>query len=54
MCIAHTETLKYLYLLFADARDVGVDLMKYEFNTEAHLMPIAAGGGRASSGECAL
>lgn len=33
------ETLKYLYLLFADDQDV-LSLDKWVFNTEAHLLPI--------------
>lgn len=33
------ETLKYLYLLFADDRRE-VDLERFVFNTEAHLVPI--------------
>jgi endoplasmic reticulum Man9GlcNAc2 1,2-alpha-mannosidase len=32
------ETLKYLYLLFED--DTNIDLDKWIFNTEAHLLPI--------------
>lgn len=32
------ETLKYLYLLFADKHEI--DLDKWVFNTEAHLFPI--------------
>lgn len=34
------ETLKYLYLLFEDARALGVDMDAYELNTEAHLLPL--------------
>lgn len=33
------ETLKYFYLLFSDDRNE-VDLNKFVFNTEAHLIPI--------------
>lgn len=33
------ETLKYFYLLFSDDRNE-VDLDKFVFNTEAHLIPI--------------
>lgn len=33
------ETLKYFYLLFSDDRNE-IDLDKYIFNTEAHLIPI--------------
>ena len=32
------ETLKYLYLLFAEKQEI--DLKKWVFNTEAHLLPI--------------
>ena len=32
------ETLKYLYLLFADRHEV--DLDKWVFNTEGHPLPI--------------
>jgi mannosyl-oligosaccharide alpha-1,2-mannosidase len=34
-----SETLKYFYLLFSDDRKL-IDLEKYIFNTEAHLVPI--------------
>lgn len=34
------ETLKYLYLLFADDPKSLIDLDKYVINTEAHLLPI--------------
>lgn len=34
-----SETLKYLYLLFADDQDI-LPLDKYVFNTEAHPLPI--------------
>lgn len=33
------ETLKYFYLLFSDNRKE-VDLDKFIFNTEAHLIPV--------------
>ena len=33
------ETLKYFYLLFSDDRKE-VDLDKFVFNTEAHLIPV--------------
>ena len=36
------ETLKYFYLLFSDDRSE-IDLDKFVFNTEAHLMPIYSG-----------
>jgi mannosyl-oligosaccharide alpha-1,2-mannosidase len=32
------ETLKYLYLLFADRQEI--DLSRWIFNTEAHLLPL--------------
>ena len=32
------ETLKYLYLLFADQQEI--DLKQWVFNTEAHPMPV--------------
>ena len=32
------ETLKYLYLLFADEHEI--DLDKWLLNTEAHLLPM--------------
>ena len=35
------ETLKYLYLLFAEKEDIAIDLDKYIFTTEAHLLPVA-------------
>ena len=34
------ETLKYLYLLFADPDKHEIDLTKWIFNTEAHPLPI--------------
>uniref|UniRef100_A0A0A9Y2A8 alpha-1,2-Mannosidase n=1 Tax=Lygus hesperus TaxID=30085 RepID=A0A0A9Y2A8_LYGHE len=34
------ETLKYLFLLFADPSDLVVDLDKFLFTTEAHLLPL--------------
>lgn len=34
-----SETLKYLYLLFADDRFI-IDLNKYVINSEAHPLPI--------------
>jgi hypothetical protein len=36
--IAVAETLKYLYLLFAD--DSVIPLDQYVFNTEAHPLPV--------------
>ena len=32
------ETLKYLYLLFADRHEI--DLSQWVFNTDAHLLPL--------------
>ena len=32
------ETLKYLYLLFADRHEI--DLSQWVFNTEGHLLPL--------------
>ncbi|XP_014243854.1 ER degradation-enhancing alpha-mannosidase-like protein 3 [Cimex lectularius] len=34
------ETFKYLYLLFTDPADLIVDLDKFIFTTEAHLLPL--------------
>lgn len=34
------ETLKYLYLLFAEPNEVGVNMEDYVLNTEAHLIPL--------------
>ncbi|KAF6201192.1 hypothetical protein GE061_005639 [Apolygus lucorum] len=34
------ETLKYLFLLFADPSDLVIDLDKFLFTTEAHLLPL--------------
>jgi len=34
------ETLKYLYLLFENDNEPNIDLSKWIFNTEAHLLPI--------------
>ncbi|BET00321.1 Glycosyl hydrolase family 47 [Nesidiocoris tenuis] len=34
------ETFKYLFLLFADAEDLVIDLDKFLFTTEAHLLPL--------------
>lgn len=34
------ETLKYLYLLFSNPKNVAVDLKNYVLNTEAHFIPI--------------
>ena len=35
------ETFKYLYLLFAEERDLIVDLDDFVFTTEAHLLPLS-------------
>lgn len=35
-----SETFKYLFLLFADTDDVDIDMDKYEFSTEAHMLPL--------------
>ena len=35
------ETFKYLYLLFADETDLILDLNKFIFTTEGHLMPLS-------------
>ncbi len=36
-----SETFKYLYLLFAEEEDVGLDVDDFVFTTEAHLLPLA-------------
>lgn len=38
-----SETLKYLYLIFADPSDIDLDLDTYVFTTEAHLLPLSLG-----------
>lgn len=38
-----SETLKYLYLIFAEPSDIGLDLDTYVFTTEAHLLPLSLG-----------
>lgn len=38
-----SETLKYLYLIFAEPQDIGLDLDTYVFTTEAHLLPLSLG-----------
>lgn len=35
------ETLKYLFLLFADPADLVLDLDEFLFTTEAHLLPLS-------------
>lgn len=37
------ETLKYLYLLFSNDNETHVDLDKFIFSTEGHLLPISLG-----------
>ena len=34
------ETFKYLYLLFAEEKDLLLDIDQYLFTTEAHLLPL--------------
>lgn len=36
-----SETIKYLYLLFAEPEDIPIDLDEYVFTTEAHLLPLS-------------
>lgn len=38
-----TETIKYLYLIFADPSELPVDLDRFIFTTEAHLLPLSIG-----------
>lgn len=38
-----SETLKYLYLIFADPSEIDLDLDTYVFTTEAHLLPLSLG-----------
>ena len=35
------ETFKYLYLLFADASDLIIDVDSFVFTTEGHLLPLS-------------
>ena len=35
-----SETLKYLYLLFTEDSNLMIDLNRFIFTTEAHLLPI--------------
>ena len=35
-----SETLKYLYLLFTDESDLLIDINRFIFTTEGHLLPI--------------
>ena len=36
-----SETFKYLYLLFAEEEDLFLDMSKFVFTTEAHLLPLS-------------
>lgn len=38
-----SETLKYLYLMFADPSEISLDLDTFIFTTEAHLLPLSLG-----------
>lgn len=38
-----SETLKYLYLIFADPSEIDFDLDSFIFTTEAHLLPLSLG-----------
>lgn len=38
-----SETLKYLYLIFADPSEIELDLDTFIFTTEAHLLPLTIG-----------
>lgn len=38
-----SETLKYLYLIFADPSEISLDLDTFIFTTEAHLLPLSLG-----------
>ena len=35
-----SETLKYLYLLFTEESDLLVDINRFIFTTEGHLLPL--------------
>lgn len=35
------ETFKYLYLLFAEPKDLAINMDNYLFTTEAHLLPLS-------------
>ena len=39
-----SETLKYLFLLFAEPEDVPIDLESYVLTTEAHALPVISSG----------
>lgn len=36
-----SETFKYLYLLFADDKNMLLDINDFVFTTEAHLLPLS-------------
>ncbi|XP_055308120.1 ER degradation-enhancing alpha-mannosidase-like protein 3 isoform X2 [Sitodiplosis mosellana] len=38
-----SETLKYLYLIFAEPSEIDLDLDTFIFTTEAHLLPLSLG-----------
>lgn len=38
-----SETIKYLYLIFADPMEIDLDLDTFIFTTEAHLLPLSLG-----------
>lgn len=38
-----SETIKYLFLLFADASDLIINIDDFIFTTEAHLLPLSLG-----------
>ena len=35
-----SETLKYLYLLFTEESDLVIDINRFIFTTEGHLLPV--------------
>lgn len=39
-----SETLKYLFLLFADKEDLILNLDEFIFTTEGHLLPLSLAG----------
>ncbi|KAL1117484.1 hypothetical protein AAG570_004807 [Ranatra chinensis] len=43
------ETFKYLFLLFADPAELVLDLDKFVFTTEAHLLPLTLARSQANS-----
>lgn len=38
-----SETIKYLFLLFADPSDLIINIDDFIFTTEAHLLPLSLG-----------